>query len=716
MPELPKKDEIIGRIKSIDKQQLFFILMLFMLAFGVRSHLLKYDYLFGFDSYFHARMTGILIETGEIPTVDPLAYYSVEGGMGPPQNVFFWQFSALLYNVATLGGAYNKELWIMFVKVLPALFGALTAAAMYFLGKEMYGRKAGYSMALIAAVVPSFVYRTLAGFFEEDSLGFLWLIIGLVFFVRAVKDPVFNRKGIINAVLAGVFFAIMAWTWEMFLLIPLVLGAYFVLGTTLIYTKKGWQKAIDFVKLFLISFGIFAIMASLNYGTGWYEKAIGYASQSMTKIALALGLPESAGVGLVFSAIVLLGSFVIYIAYTNRTEEKRKSGAKTINIIVIILLYCSIIAMAVTFLSIPALFQETSVLGQTVGEENTGKQFFGIKYNALIILPALALLLIPIRLYRNKNEHLSLMIFFWIMITWFMAWYKLKFTYTFGLPIAAAAGLITVEIFYYLKDRSHAERKAVVLALGFMLLVGIASATIFVPDKIPHIEEGYPDWKSALLWMQDPANIPTDAKMFNWWDEGHWISFVGERAVSADNRNASFEANRDFGLFVVTSDLDEALNIVRIHNFDYIIFDSSMFLKVGSLGNYGYDTINSNDPRIVKFLIAPHAATQCSEESTGYYICGPNNLDAASMANIPAKWTTTSNQMYDNGQGVTIPLYIYRAEDNSELYITNPAINESMLGKLWFKNDEVMQYFEEVYSKQGMRIFKVNKEAVELLQ
>ena len=153
-----------------------------------------------------------------------------------------------------------------------------------------------------------------------------------------------------------IFFAIMAWTWEMFLLIPLVLGAYFVLGTTLIYTKKGWQNAVDFVKLFLISFGIFAIMASLNYGTGWYEKAIGYATQSMTKVALALGLPESAGIGLVFSAVVLLGAFVIYIAYTNRTEEKRKSGAKTINIIVTILLYCSIIAMAVTFLSIPVLF------------------------------------------------------------------------------------------------------------------------------------------------------------------------------------------------------------------------------------------------------------------------------------------------------------------------------------------------------------------------
>ena len=83
------------------------------------------------------------------------------------------------------------------------------------------------------------------------------------------------------------------------------------------------------------------------------------------------------------------------------------------------------------------------------------------------------------------------------------------------------------------------------------------------------------------------------------------------------------------------------------------------------------------------------------------------------MPTIPAKWTTTSNQLYTAENGYTVPLYIYRAEDNSELYITNPAINESMLGRLWFHEDQAMKYFEEVYAKKGMRIFKVKKEALE---
>ena len=705
---------LIERVKSIDKKQLFILFMLFALAFGTRAHLMKYEYLFGFDSYYHARMVGFLIEEGYVPEIDPMAYYGIPGGQGAPQNQFFWYFTAGLYKIGSLpftGGAYDKNLWIQFVKVLPALFGALTAVGMFFLGKSMYNKKAGYAMALIAGVVPSYVYRTLSGFFEEDSLGFLWLVIGMVFFVRAVKDPVFNKKGIINAVLAGVFFGIMAMTWEMFLLVPMVLGLYLIFALMHIYTNMGLKKMLDFVKLYVISLGIFAGIATFNYGDGWYVKAIGYASESVSRAGGAMGLPEGAGFGLVLAGLAVFAAFVAFIAYSNRTEAKKESGNKTIKIVASLLLYCAVISLFITFMTIPELFQETSVLGQSVGEENTGNQFFGIKYNALIIFPVLALLLIPIRLFRDKKDHLSTMIFFWILITYFMAWYKLKFTYTFGLPIAAAVGVVAVEMFFYLKGRTNVEKKTIALCLGFMLLVGIGATTIFVPDKVPHIELAYPNWKAGLLWMQDPANVPIDAKMFNWWDQGHWISFIGERIVSSDNRNASFESNQDFALFAVTDDLDVALDLARSYDFDYIIFSSDMFLKVGSFGNYAYNTTNSGDPRIIKFLIAPHVAMECGPDAEEI-VCGNNRFPKEQLNSIPTEWTTQSNQMHTGERGYTVPLYVYRDRNNEELYIVNPALNESVFGRLWFHEPEAMQYFEEVYSRQGIKLFKVRKEAL----
>ena len=78
--------DISKKVKQVDRKQLFLLFLIFVLAFGVRGHLLKYDYMFGFDSYYHARMAGELLETGIVPEVDPSAYYFVEGGVGPPRK------------------------------------------------------------------------------------------------------------------------------------------------------------------------------------------------------------------------------------------------------------------------------------------------------------------------------------------------------------------------------------------------------------------------------------------------------------------------------------------------------------------------------------------------------------------------------------------------------------------------------------------------------
>jgi len=706
------KFDVVAWLKGVDKRQLFFVLLILALGFIIRGHLLKYELFFGFDPYYHARMASYVVATGAVPNPDPMAYYFIPNGVAGAKNTFLWFFSAAIYKIVTLGAAYDKTLWIQFVKVLPALYGALTAAALFFVGKEFYGKKAGYVMAFIGAVIPSFVYRTMAGTFEEDCLGFLWMIIGMIFLAMALKDPVFNRKGIVNAVVAGLFFGLMAITWQMFLLIPLVFGLYFVFALVFIYTKQGFRKMADFVKLFAIAFAVFAAIATWFYGFGWQDNALSYANQSVSKGAAALGLPASLAFPLVLACLGLVACLMIFLAYSNRAADKRESSNRLMNIIAIILLYCIAMSIFTVFLAVPELFKESGILGQTVGEENTGKQFFGNKYNALIVFPFLAILLIPIRLFREKKEHLSLIIFFWVLITLFMAWYKLKFTYTFGLPIAAAAGLVAAEMFYYLKGRAQLEQKAVALSLGFLLLTGIAAATIFVPDNVPNIEIEYPAWKTALKWMSDPKNTPAEAKMFNWWDEGHWISFIGERKVSSDNRNMSWESDRDFALFILTNSKDEALLIAKTYDFDYVILSSDMFYKLTSFGNYAYETMDTyGDPRIARFLVAPSLAMPCSKTDTGY-ACSSNNLGKEQMAGLPATWSTVSNQMYTTDSGYTAPLYIYRASDNSELYVANAAVNESMLAKLWFHNEELMNYFEETYSGFGMRIFRVKKEAL----
>jgi dolichyl-diphosphooligosaccharide--protein glycosyltransferase len=242
--------------KNVDKKNLAILLLIFILGFAVRAHLMKYDLIFGFDSYFHARITSYVIEDFAVPEFDPLAYYQEGGAPLHTLHVsFFWYFCAALYKLFTLGAPYNKELWIFFVKLLPALFGALISAAMFLLGKEAYGRKAGVAMGFFAAVIPAFAYRTMAGFLEEDALGFLWMVLGFYFLIKAVKEPAWQRDKLLQAAASGFFFGLMALTWRLFLLVPMVLIAYVVVTLGMLFSRL-WPQSM------MAAFGLITVTST----------------------------------------------------------------------------------------------------------------------------------------------------------------------------------------------------------------------------------------------------------------------------------------------------------------------------------------------------------------------------------------------------------------------------------------------------------------------
>jgi len=694
--------DVKGVLQGIDKKQIFLVLILFLFAFGIRGHLAKYDLIFGFDSYYHARMNAFVIENGYVPEIDQMGWYDRPGGGAPVSNTgdFFWQFNSVVYKVFTLGGEYDKGTWIEFVKILPALYGALIAIAMFFFGKELYGKKAGYAMAFFAAVIPAFVYRTMAGFFEEDALGFLWMVIGLVFFARAIKEAELTKNKIGYAILSGIFFGIMAFTWEMFLLIPLVLTTYLVFGLLNNYAEKGLKAVVPFVGIFAITMATFTAMTYLfDPRMLWIKSSLNYLTGS---------IPSSLGLLVLGGGLVFLAG-IAYLVYLGENSKNPESTRKTVKLVSMFLLYGTLILLITILLTAPNLWKSSGVHGTSVGEENFGKFYFGEKYNALIVLPFLALILIPYRIYRNKNDHMSALVFFWVFATFFMAWYKLKFTYTFGLPIAAAAGLVTVELFHFMKNRSSFEKKIVLLALGTMFLIGASAGTLFVEDKVPNIEQPVPDWKGALEWLR--TETPEGTKMFNWWDYGHWISFLGERAVLTDNRNIYLEELQDVAKFMITSDLDEGIEIIGRYDADYIIFGFDTFQKEVSFARYAFGTVNVDDPRIVPYRLGPSFASVCNqtmENGERKFVCGGNVLNEAQASILRRNWSTQANQLFED----RIPIYIYLDQDNYAMYILNPGTNASMAAKLWFHETETIKYFEEVYGERGIKIFRIKREVI----
>ncbi|MFA5358087.1 MAG: STT3 domain-containing protein [archaeon] len=690
-----------------NRKMIIILLAIFLLAFTIRAHLMRYDQIFEFDSYYHLRIVGELVQNGQLPARDPLAYYQ-EGGSTLPGFTLLWPIAAAFYAIIGFGQPFSKDILLLCAKILPALFGALIAIAMYWLGKEIYNKKAGVAMAFIAATVPAFVYRTMAGFFEDDSLGFLWMVIGFVFMLRATKSEKITKQSILNSILAGIFFSAMALTWSLYLLIPLVITPYFIVSILIIATKGGTKERIT---AFIANFGAGYIIFNaliLLIGGNWIQNGINYIAAFTPDV-----LDPFIWIGI---AVISIGS-ILFAYWLQKTSEENK---KIATIVFVSLLWVSLLITLMLFLVVHDLTNRSSI-SSMVGEESVGLNSFGQKFNSLIILPILALILLPASiLFARDKKHFShgaLIIFFWVLITLIMAYYKLKFTYSFGLPIAAAAGFITYFVFDWLERSDSIKRieaKVVVISLFFVLLLGVGAVARFVPDYVPTLDSD-PDWKEAANWISD--NTSEDAKLFNWWNQGHILSFITGRKVSTDNRNYSFCANYAMAKFVDTDNTALAYKIASTQNeilptystcenysvgADYIVLDTSMFQTEPQFYFYTIGKIDYSDANYARYGNAPINVLSCSADGENMN-CGGNTLPKTEFDKFPETWTSTPAQFYNGKE----PLYIYKYQ--SALVVLNQTVNNSNLAKVWFNSDETKNNYTEVFANTSVKIFKIIK-------
>ena len=690
-----------------NKKTIFFLLIIFILGMSVRANLVRYDgnYLFEPDASYHARMILNLVRDGSVPQIDELNYYQVEGGIPNQAPSLYWYISALIYFIIGFGQPFNKELLLFTIQFSPAIFGGLISIAMYFLAKEVFNdKKIGYIAGFIAAVSPAFVYRTMAGAQGDNSLGFLWMVIGFYYFVKAVKTKTLNKNDIINAILAGLFFLLMSMTWRMYILIPAILIPYALFAIVHIAStskKEDFKhnEVIHFAAKFFLSFGIFSILYILfgHYfdqgGQFWLEQ-----------VAVNLFTIFRIDTFVIQIIIILLIALFFGIAFLiSKTSRETKKMFETL--VVVGLILGTIIMIGLFFIE-PDLFyrgEGRTSISSMVGEESVGSQFFGTKYNSLIIFPWFAILLFPIGLYffRKEDSHTQIMFFFWTIITLFMAWYKLKFTFVFGLGLVAGTAIACYLIFEALKKMNiekGIEAKATTILLGFLLILGVGASAIFVPDYSP-FPNSNPSQIDTMNWINE--NTANDAKFFNFWNEGHVLSLHTERKFSSDNRNSSGEANSLYSEFNITTDVNRGYEIATKEiGTDYIYLETD---NINSLGTFEYYFAGKVDSRLAqKYYVGTFTTLDCYESGT-VMVCGGNQIPKTEFEKISTTWKNTPDAFPDGKN----PAYYYR--NGSQILILNQAINNTNLAKVLLNSEETKNLYETVFSSGSIRIIKVLK-------
>ena len=89
--------------------------------------------------------------------------------------------------------------------IAPAFCGSLQVLVMYYLGKEISNKRVGLLSAFFLAFNPGIMQRSIAGFFDNEAVGMLFMLLAFYLFLRALRTGSFLTAILGGLAMAGLY-------------------------------------------------------------------------------------------------------------------------------------------------------------------------------------------------------------------------------------------------------------------------------------------------------------------------------------------------------------------------------------------------------------------------------------------------------------------------------------------------------------------------------
>jgi len=293
----------------------------------------------GSDSYYHNYVSSEAIHTGGHHFWDNMLNYPV-GTRNPRPPLYDWSVSLIGIGISPFmnGDMYSSLMYSLIFST--AFWGALTIFPTYYLGKEAFGKKAGIISALLLAILPGHIQRSVLTNADHDAITLFFIVTAFFFFLKALKVmkqkewiPSWNKpkvvlsgtkdflksnkSSVLYGILSGFSLAGVALIWQGFAYAIVLIAVYF-----LVQILMNRFRNVD-------SFGI-SLIYFISVGTGllvafpYYYLSIQIPSWFDTPTYLFLGLFVFAVIlmatrkfpwFLVFSLITLIVMIMVTLLY-----------------------------------------------------------------------------------------------------------------------------------------------------------------------------------------------------------------------------------------------------------------------------------------------------------------------------------------------------------------------------------------------------------------
>jgi asparagine N-glycosylation enzyme membrane subunit Stt3 len=239
----------------------------------------------GNDPFYHKRVIDYAQQYFVHIKADPLLDYPLIG-QNPRPPVFDWSNAISgLFLSPLFNGDINAATWYIFL-FSPALWGALTIFPVYFLTRDMFGRKPAMISAFFMGVMASHIERSPLGFSDHDAMVVFFVVTAIFFLAKAIgqlkhkywvqdwKNPAEITSGISEffsqnpapigySILSGLSISTVALIWKGF---PYVLVIF--LGSFLVLSIVNHLRKFDSTGIFFCMY--IAFFTGLAVSLPWY--------------------------------------------------------------------------------------------------------------------------------------------------------------------------------------------------------------------------------------------------------------------------------------------------------------------------------------------------------------------------------------------------------------------------------------------------------------
>lgn len=515
---------------------------------------------YGYDSFYHMRR--ILYTADLFPhTLWFDSYLNYPRGlelMWPPL------FDQLISGSSHLLGANTQRSVELVGAIVPPILGTVAILALYFLAKELFGRRVALISAFMMAISPRQIDATGFGHIDHHVLEILLLVSVILFLVLANSRKTYRHSFGIGA---GVLMAALAYTW---------LGAPAYSGFFLIYMIV--QTSLDIragkssrmvIGVLATAFGVTLLLMLPFWKEPWIKmtvlSTVGILAAMLILYALSIVFLERAIPWQAFPVLsVIMGYFLLMLAYLVDQE----SGV---------------------------YWQFREGVSYFFGGDLSNKVVEAKPFHVMldpVSLPAvnfvfalIGLLALILYLWHAQVQDGQLLFLIWTLSILALTLAQNRFLYIFSANMAILIAFLFVRAMAVL-DRKDIFRDVSPVPLKMALLLAIflpsAIGAVVMIQEPPEISG---DWVGSLTWLENntpttsgfdaPSQVPEYGVM-SWWDYGNWILYRAHRPVVANNFQAGA---KDAARFFLSESEDDALNILESRRSKYVITSADILYE-----------------------------------------------------------------------------------------------------------------------------------------